>query len=182
MHVPQLPSLLPPLLCILALLPDTYSTATVPTADWNDPTLDYCAANILVVNSTSPPCKTQQTLARLPETNSYTIGDTSIVYMKFLTYDVIDRTLNYTSTGVFYPLVDDYSELTIPNSFSTLTTNTTDTTHGPLIGMELLYANTTQATDYLKWAVKEDGEYLSVTSRTAVVTLDNGRKPAHALA
>lgn len=47
-------------------------------------------------------------------------GDRVLVYLRYTNGDSVTKT--YTSyTGVFFPAVDDYSQMTIPNSNSCLT-------------------------------------------------------------
>ncbi|KAI8586527.1 hypothetical protein BDZ88DRAFT_509696, partial [Geranomyces variabilis] len=202
----RLPTLLPGvcvrlliLLLLLPLLPATDAIASSANATWDPATFDYCAANPAPhsINGTAAantPCYTDQVLTRQNTSTSYATGGTAIMYMKFVTTGPLGGA-NYTSTAVFYPVVDDYSELQIPNSmknfvawraaeifadllamgsgWSKLRQNTT-TLHSPQISLELLYAGNIYALPYKRWAVLQDATVLYVPSRTAIITLDNG--------
>ncbi|KAJ3169919.1 hypothetical protein HDU88_000561 [Geranomyces variabilis] len=181
----RLPTLLPGvcvrllslLLLLLLLLPAADAIASSANATWDPATFDYCAANPAPhsINGTAAantPCYTDQVLTRQNTSTSYATGGTAIMYMKFVTTGPLGGA-NYTSTAVFYPVVDDYSELQIPNSWSKLRQNTT-TLHSPQISLELLYAGNIYALPYKRWAVLQDATVLYVPSRTAIITLDNG--------
>ncbi|KAI8909264.1 hypothetical protein DFJ77DRAFT_116253 [Powellomyces hirtus] len=170
-----LSSLLLALTLFLALLPSICAIASDTHADWDPATLDYCAANFGTdATALNAPCREAQILNRLNvSVPAYAVGATAVMYMKFATTDRLNSTVNYTSTAVFYPIVDDYSQLTIPGSWPALIANTTDS-KSPQISLDLLYRGTIYSLDYRRWATLDRATHLYVPSRTAIITLDNG--------
>ncbi|KAJ3158654.1 hypothetical protein HDU86_002618 [Geranomyces michiganensis] len=165
------------ILLLLALFPTVSAISSSTNATWDPATLDYCAANPgpRSINGTaaeSTPCYTDQVLTRQNTSTQYVVGGTAIMYLKFVTTGPLGGK-NYTSTALFYPVVDDYSELQIPNSWPQLRVNTT-ALHSPQVSLELLYAGSIYALPYKRWATLVDASVLYVPSRTAIITLDNG--------
>ncbi|KAI8816319.1 uncharacterized protein EV422DRAFT_296323 [Fimicolochytrium jonesii] len=176
----------PPILLLLAplltLFPLTTAITSIPLSDWDVPSrLDYCAStpytgdtSAILFNNSAIPCREVQYDARTPNRGAYNIGQQAVVYLNFTTTDTLTGD-PYPNTAVFYPTVDDYSELVIPDSWSAIADNTTTVpASSPTVGLTLMHNGGSYVTPSRKWAIKAQSEILYVPSRTAIVTLDNG--------
>ncbi|TPX73007.1 hypothetical protein SpCBS45565_g00339 [Spizellomyces sp. 'palustris'] len=155
---------------LVPLLPSIYAISAVPLADWNPPSLGYCAA--IPAGSGTPGCLIIQNEARANSSTSlYSKANSAVMYMNLTTTDPLSGVAT-SSIAVFYPKVDDYSQLEIPNSWTNLT-QYADTTP-PEITMYLLYRNQIFPTATVKWATTANGKLVYVPSRTVVVNIENG--------
>ncbi|KAI9088894.1 hypothetical protein DFS34DRAFT_598123 [Phlyctochytrium arcticum] len=160
----------------LALLPvkPTGAMSAIPASDFDTPSRSYCASTPQsLLTSPNAGCGLAQNQARNNATSTlYIKGGSSVVYMRLQTTDPISQD-KYNSTAVFFPTVDDYSQMVIPNSWPALTANLSESTQ-PSIAMKLLYRNTLYETEDRRFAVIANGQTVYVPARTVVATLENG--------
>ncbi|KAJ3189406.1 hypothetical protein HDU85_003036 [Gaertneriomyces sp. JEL0708] len=155
------------LIAVLSFVQAVYGITSIPNATWSEPSFDYCAAL-----PDPEACLRIQTEARLPNQSPLSKGTPSVMYMHLHTKSIITNA-DANSTAIFYPRVDDYSELVIPDSWGKLVDDLSDATF-PTISMTLLSKDKIWVLPDLQWAIRFNGIIHYVPFRTALAVLDNG--------
>ncbi|KAJ3103935.1 hypothetical protein HDU97_009747 [Phlyctochytrium planicorne] len=113
---------------------------------------------------------------------AFTKGLPAVFFMQFIASNKTTQVGNTTSivgmdilkTASFYPFVDEYSELVVPNSFSLLTQWSLSTINVPRLQMILFFRGQLFKTGLVTWTKFSDGGLYYVPARTVKITLKNG--------
>ncbi|KAJ1569424.1 Serine/threonine-protein phosphatase pp1 [Cladochytrium tenue] len=134
---------------------------------WGSAQTSYCGA--------AGTCSSQLTTAA-DASGVFVKGVTATFFLQLLytntTANASATTANAVSTAAFFPLVDQYSELTVPGAYSYLQAYTT-ATQAPQVQVLMYFRGQLFKSGPLAWS-KLDGSLYYVPARTVVVALQGG--------
>ncbi|KAL7750137.1 hypothetical protein RI367_004309 [Sorochytrium milnesiophthora] len=147
--------------CLFLLL---LTLCTQPAAADNTLATNYCAA--------IGQCDTVLGTSANPLRTTYATGDSMSMLVKLLyTNTTVNTTGSYTTysnySAMFFPKVDDYTKLTIPNSWNYLISPAT-----LVVAVDLIYAGSRYTLGGKKWYNPAVNGYAPF--RTVVITMTNG--------
>jgi hypothetical protein len=117
-------------------------------------------------NSLSPILTTRRQVTPLSK------GDKILIYFRLLKRDGQTDSLK-TFTATFYPRVDDYTTMSIPNSYSLLDTLASSQNYAD-VGMIVYYAGRYFEVPYKRVSINRFGQTYHVPGRTVLIQLKNG--------
>ncbi|RKO88294.1 hypothetical protein BDK51DRAFT_36610 [Blyttiomyces helicus] len=164
-----------PLLLLLLLLVHPSQPQAIPSASWNSPLSTYCG-------ETSQSCLALQAEAAKVQFPSVALGkgDTVVVFMRVV-WNNNAQSINFTGSvattqrlvysAAFFPVVDSYSVMTIPGSWTNLSAHVDDNV--PLtVTMTLLHDNQLYTMPEVPWVQRIGGNINYAPFRTVVGTLN----------
>ncbi|KAJ1564749.1 hypothetical protein HK096_006479, partial [Nowakowskiella sp. JEL0078] len=161
---------------------DDISSVTIPYIAASSLNSTQALSQYCGNGSTSKSCFNLQNEAIAKrDSATYMRGDNAILYVRYIYDDTYTDSNGITTgsqdeiwTGVFLPLVDVYSQITVPGSGTNLYYNVSSAGRTPRVRIDLLSHGRIFTSTVMHWAIQQGGGVYSVPSRTILITLSQG--------